>query len=453
MLYAAFAYLIIFTYSAYRILNKDIFAPSVITGITLVLGTFVAILGNYKWNVTVPFVVLLIYVLGTISLLMGEITTKSRCISSNKFTFTQRYSVNEVIIPKWIVIIALLFSLFVVVWSKKKATEIAYANGYYGADWQSMPVYVKWAVSNGKAKFGFTLSLCRQVLEVITYLGVYFFIMNASVTGIKYAFRNHYYLLCFIVPFAFMLSIQGQRSNFIGVISFAFYILWSQNKKLRVKLNYKRVIMFGGIFVLLFLVYFIVVGNLTGRAATDNAMEDVYIYVGSSIVDFAEYFNSSLGKFTFTWGTRTFSGIYSTMKTLIPFLPSVKRATGSFDFGFVVFENGSRSNVYGPYAKFYSEFGYLGVICLPFLQGCIYRLLYNNARNKSATPWSIYLFAYISYGIVIAFVDEQQFQLLFSTYQIIHLVLTYFLLNYCINNYGKLPVKAIREKEFFLRKW
>lgn len=437
MLYFILVYLMIFTYIAYRLLDRDLLAPTVITGLTLILGTTVACIGNVNWQVKVPWNVLFIYVLGTLSLMFGELIVKQKCCKTDfKLNFTQQYRIKEVKIPRWIILVTVLFSIVVVILSKRKSIQIAYENGYYGADWQSMPVYVKHAISSGRAHYGILLSTGRQVLENFTYLGLFFFILNGSITGFIYAFRNYSYLLVFVVLYAYMLSFQGQRSNFIAIIAFCFYAFWIQSVRLKVKLNYKKIILAGSAFVVLFLLYFTIVGSLTGRSANSNAMENIYVYIGSSIVDFAEYFNSDVEKYTFTWGTLTFNGIYTTLKRLIPFLPTISRTPNSFDFGFVTLANGSKSNVYGPYAVFFAEFSYFGVVILTFIQGCIYRLLYNTVRRSGATPWGIYLFSFISYGIVIAFIDEQQFLLLFSVYQLMHLTIAYVFLNFCIRKYS-----------------
>ena len=73
MLYTIVICLLIFTYFAYRILDKDYFAPSVIMGITIIFGGIVGCFANLNWKVHVPFEVLLLYMLGYGSLILGEI--------------------------------------------------------------------------------------------------------------------------------------------------------------------------------------------------------------------------------------------------------------------------------------------------------------------------------------------------------------------------------------------
>lgn len=453
MLYIILFYLMLYTFGAFILLDKDIFSPSVVTGLMLILGTSVACIGNVNWKVTIPVQVLIIYMIGTIFMLIGEIFAKRLCCKGSfRLNYTKNYRITEVKIPIWIILSALVFSIVVALLSEKKAVQIAYANGYYSAEWQSMPVYVKHALSSGRASFGMVLSTCRQVVENCTYLGLFFFIMNGTVMGFGYALRKHFLLCSFIFPYAYIMSLQGQRSSFIAIIAFCFYSFWILYSHLRIEVNHRKLIIAGGFFICLFLLYFTVIGSLTGRSANSNAFENIFVYIGSSIVDFAEYLNSDAGKYTFTWGTRTFSGFYATATRLIPFFTPVKPASDSFDFGFVFFENGSSSNVYGPYAKFFSEFSYIGVAILPLLQGAIYRLMYNNARRNSVSVWGIYLFSFISYGIVIAFVDEQQFQLLFSVYQLMHLMIAYILLNLCLTRCSGISNRIFLENKSFIYK-
>ena len=452
MLYTIVICLLIFTYFAYRILDKDYFAPSVIMGITIIFGGIVGCFANLNWKVHVPFEVLLLYMLGYGSLILGEIVVKNKSYQMHlKFKYTQQYTISEINIPNKFIFMAIVFSIVVVMISKNKSVQIAYENGYTGEEWQSMPVYVKHAISRGNAHYGVVLSTCRQILENITYLSVFIFIFNGSIAGFAYAVKKHFVLFVFPLLYAYMLSFQGQRSNFIGIIVFSFYAFILQSKHLRVKLNYKKIIIICVVFVILFLLYFTIVGNFTGRSANSNAIENACVYIGSSILDCAEYINSPQSKYSFTWGTRTFSGLYSTIMRIFPFLPTIHANSNAYTFQFVTFANGSESNVYGPFAKFFSEFGYLGVIILCFVQGLLYRILYNTCKNPSATPWQMYLFSFISYGIVIAFVDEQQLSLLFSVYQLMHLFIGYILLNYCIHQFSEFPAKhLLKRKSFFV---
>ncbi len=444
MFFWILTYLICFTYGAYILLGKDIFAPSVIFGLTLIIGTFAACIGNVNWGVHIPVDVLIIYSIGTAFLLIGELLLKKNISKVGiKASYTQSFEMMEIRIPKSIIVIALIFSIVVVYYSKIKAIQIAYSNGYYGYDWQSMPVYVKHAVSSGRASYGMVLSTCRQIVEDFCYLGLFFFLMNSSVRGFLYSIKHHWNLLIFIIPYAYMMSLQGQRSSFVGIVAFGFYLFWILNYHCKISIDKNKIILTGLIFIMIFLIYFTIIGNVTGRAANSNSIENILVYTGSSIVDFSEYLNSPLNKYTHTWGTRTFGGMWSTIRRIFPFLKPINRAPVSYGFGFVYFKNGSASNVYGPFANFFSEFSYFGVALFPFLEGMIYRLMYNNAKKEGTSMWNIYLFSYIAYGIVIAFIDEQQFQLLFSVYQLMHLTIAYIILNICIKNYGKVSNRLI----------
>lgn len=438
MLYLLIAYLLILLFFSFYMLGNDILAPTVVTIGLMIYGTIVASVGNKAWGVAIPADVLIIYVLGTIAQFSGELIVRQKKVrlkAGNSSSNTDRASVSTIVkVPFVVVLFALLFCIYVAYRFNGFALRLAYSYGFTGASWQSLQRYIKNALMYSDAHMGMGLATLYAVFIVITYISIFLFVINLSKDGIKKSIKCYWYYLLLLVPYVYVQFIRGQRSGFLGVAAFAIYSYFLRKYGMNLKkIKIKTFIVVGTLSAVAIYAIFIIAGVNSGRLASENAMESIKVYSGSAIVDFAHYFNSGASHSELIGGC-TFPGLRGTLARFIPSLITNEK----YDvLPFVTFANGSRSNVYGAFASYYADFGLVGVILLPLLLGVIYRLLYNNARKKGASLWQIYLFAYISYGIVLAFIDVQQFRLLFSTNQLMHLFFAFFILRFCVNHYAK----------------
>lgn len=438
MLYLLIAYLLIMLFFSFYMLEKDILAPTVVTIGLMIYGTIVASVGNKAWGVTIPIDVVIVYVVGTIAQLLGELTVKQKEVknkTSNRVLNTEIVQMRTIIkVPLKVVLFALLFCIYVAYRFNEFASHLAYSYGFTGASWQSFQRYIKNALMYSDVHMGIGLATLYAIFIVITYIAVFLFIINLSRNGIKNTIKECWYYLLLLCPYIYAQFIRGQRSGFLGLAAFAVYSFFLNKYGTNLKkIKIKTFVVVGIFSTVVIYMIFIIAGINTGRLAAENAVESIKVYSGSAIVDFAHYFNTGAAHSELIGGC-TFPGLRG---TLARFIPSFF-ANETYDvLPFVTFTNGSSSNVYGAFASYYADFGIVGVIVLPFLLGVIYRLLYNNAQRKGASLWHIYIFSYISYGIVLAFIDEQQFRLLLSTNQLMHLFLSFFMLQFCIAHYTK----------------
>ena len=437
MLYVITLYILIFTIIVIYYTNDSMTPVSVILMTTL-FGCFVACLGNIKWKINVPVEV--VYLLGMNSFLLGELMAKRKNGKIN-IKFGSRISTNHPRklntnkIPFRISVIVLLYSFVVAYFYGRRAIQIAWTYGYTGAAWQSIYEYIKDAMMYKGAHMGMFLASAYALFIVFVYIFILFFSVNCALTNLKSGLKSSWYYLLILIPYAYTQFMQGQRTGYIGILTFALYSYFLAHvHKTRKKIKLTRLIKYGIIAVIIFGFIFVYSGINNGRLEKNDAFESLKIYAGSSIVDLANYFNTD-GRLNDGIGVATFSGLRSTISRLV-------QLEGRNRLGYVTMANGSRSNVYGAFGSFYSDFWYLGVILFPITLGYLYRRLYDNAKEANTSYGSLYLFGYVSYGMVMTFIAEQQIRNFMSIGQLMHVIIAVVVL--------KIFVKKFQQNDFIV---
>lgn len=434
MLYLVLIYLIIFFLFAYTFI-KNIMSPTIVTLITFIFGTIAACIGNINWKIDIPLEVLIVYMIGTFCMFLGEVgTSRSKTISFKKSLWKMdASSVSCVHIPFFHMVIVFLYCIAVSFLVSKRYVAVAINYGYAGLEWQSFSRYLKEALMYGGAHLGMGLASLNAIAVVFAYLGVFLFSFNFTKIGVKKTIIKYWYYLLPLIPWIYINYMKGQRSGFMGILAFAIYTYFlAKQKYTHHKHKIKDVIKMGLLSITAVYAMFYFVGVMSGRSNSETMIESFLVYTGSGIVDFAEYINRGAA-----WsggiGVSSFQGLRSTLERFGLFL-----SASNFDptGGFVRFANGSQSNVYGPYMSYFADFWYFGVIIIPFVLGKVYKIMYNNAIKNRTNLWAIYLFAYFSYGIVLAFTSEQQTTIFGSVGQIMHLFAAYFIINYVLKRYS-----------------
>ena len=74
--------------------------------------------------------------------------------------------------------------------------------------------------------------------------------------------------------------------------------------------------------------------------------------------------------------------------------------------------------------------------------GYLYRRLYDNAKEANTSYGSLYLFGYVSYGMVMTFIAEQQIRNFMSIGQLMHVIIAVVVL--------KIFVKKFQQNDFIV---
>ena len=434
MLYAVLVYLIIFTILSFRVFN-DIMSPTVIIGLTMIFGTVIACIGNINCCIEIQVDILIVYLLGTFFLFIGEaVATNNKKKIVIKCGATYITSQNRFLKPNNIpfkyTLVLFIFTLVVAVLCERRYINIAYTFGYTGESWQSLQKYIKEALMYRNARLGMGLATAYSIVTVLAYIFLEFFTINCCYNGIKNTIKKHWFYLLPVFSYVYVNNVQGQRSGYIGLISFVIFSYFIANSAINnKKINVMKFVKYGLIAVLLFIIVFVISAVENGRLQESNAIESVKIYAGSAIVDLANYFNNG-AEHTEKIGQSTFPGLRSTISRFIPINNNMKSV-----FGFVRFANGSYSNVYTAFGHYYADFGYIGIVFFSFLSGYLYKRLYNNTKGENISYGALYIYSYLTYGLVMTFIAEQQFTMFMSVNQLMHFFFAYFLLNIFVKKF------------------
>lgn len=254
---------------------------------------------------------------------------------------------------------------------------------------------------------GFIFTQCREIITAIAYINTFRIIIRVYTRKDSISFIK---LLIPIIAFFVVILISTERNFFLRYAIY-FLCVWILIYKETHNQKYINLKIFAQ--VLLFLVVIVLMFFIMGKAKQykSDFFKMISIYAGSGLNDFnlwIKEFNESLlfGKSTFT----TFLSSFGTILKI--FGINLQGTVSQFDpFIEYVSPNGYlySSNIYTSLRPYIEDFGYLGVIFIPFLIGVFYQWLYNRASKKAfGLAWVLY--ALLVYAIIYFPIGEQLFR-------------------------------------------
>lgn len=426
MLYVTALVVFLFSLLAFILDKNDFLSPAFIVLITTFFSVCVGIVGNRNWKINCDqLMILAIYFAGSLSLIIGDQLAKNKRIKIKKNLVLSDIIVD---VPKKYIFIFLVFIVIVSTLVCRRYNAIAIERGYTGEFWQSKARIIKEALSYRGYHLGIGLATLYSISTVITYIFIFLFIYNQSLLGLNKTFKKYWIYLLFIIPWAYVQNYHGQRSEYIGMISFAVYDYFllktaATHKKIRPWRIFRTLLIAFFAFLFIFSATGIKSGRLVG-----GVNENVLVYVGSAIVDMCAYLQEN---HPFSLGAVSFSGARATLSRF-----GINFSSKSY-FHFIMLNNGSVSNVFGSFGTYYADFTLFGLCYVCFLIGMIYRIFYNTAKNGKSCL-AIFYYGYFSYGIVMAAIADQQLSLFLSVGQIMFVFFSYIILPLFLKHWYKL---------------
>lgn len=254
---------------------------------------------------------------------------------------------------------------------------------------------------------GFFYSQMLEAVVAIAYVNTYRLFQR------MYSRRDRVSIIKLIIPvIIFMVTVlfTTDRNIFLRYAFYAitlyvmFYMANTKKRNPNLSIVLRVVLMMAGILLLFFLL---------GKAKrySSNLLNSLSIYGGSGLNNFNIWIKNyngemMLGNSTLSTFFRSFEGILRTLGFKVDF-----NTVARFD-EFITYTGSTgyiySSNVYTALKPFVEDFGYLGVIILPFLLGGFYRCLFNNAlRHKYGFSWVLYCM--LIYPIIFFPIAEQLF--------------------------------------------
>lgn len=254
---------------------------------------------------------------------------------------------------------------------------------------------------------GFIFTQCREIITAIAYVNTYRILIRI------YSKKDTISLIKLLIPVIafFVVVIISTERNFLLRYAIYFLCLWimvykSMHNQKNVNLKIlAHVVVISAVIVFLFFIM--------GKAKQYQSgfFKMISIYAGSGLNNFnlwIQDFNEPLllGQSTFT----TFLDSFGTITKIFGF--NINASVSQFDpFIEFVSPNGYvyGSNIYTSLRPYIEDFGYLGVIIVPFIVGMFFQWLYCRAMRKSFSfAWVIY--AMLIYSVIYFPIGEQLFR-------------------------------------------
>ncbi|MBO4901316.1 MAG: oligosaccharide repeat unit polymerase [Lachnospiraceae bacterium] len=250
-------------------------------------------------------------------------------------------------------------------------------------------------------------------LNALTFVGGLFF-SNLLAARISKENREPIVLQIISLLLSIIASLLGgSRGGLITMlVSFVCYTLmhlssvknWKKNVSIKFLLP-----VFGGVFIVFYFFQKLHVMLGQERVSSIDFYDYIAIYMGAQIKNLDLYLNSFYER-SIVFGQESFrsfvqiisrvfgSGHWSSYRLSIPF-----RYAGGMALG----------NVYTTFYAFIRDFGYIGVIILPFIMGFVSQKVYNKAKLSMKTDLSsswLIIYGYIYYALAFSYFSNKFFE-------------------------------------------
>lgn len=415
MLYFILFLILIATWAVvFKTTNYDLVSPVSLFLLGMMLSTGFAVLGTLSWNkTTLSIEAFAVTVLGAASFIGGSFLAKSRVSSGKHFSKKQEIESDySTPVGKYLIVAAVM--VFAIVLRIVETYQLAAEFSINTDSFQSM---IK-AVRDNTASFQTSDALrldygysfvCRQLSKLVTAVGYVTVVLLAKSAASKAFKKKDLFLLLYIGIVIVYVLLMGGRSSIInmviaGFIAFVMYkIHWGINKK-KFALQAFGV---GSALAVLGIVGFYLMGFAIGRAPSSGIVEYITFYFGGGTPTFQALLDEGYNGAEYL-GLNTFYNLYGTFYKF-GILGTLERSYSIawFDMG------GHGSNIFGPFARYYLDFGFAGVLILSAIAGFAFEKIYQYAVNNM-TAVSLIIYVYIAPNIFDMAREEYFFSRLLS---------------------------------------
>ena len=362
----------------------------------MLVGAIFAFIGVFSWNsVELQVDAVAIVVLGTLSYVGGGFLARlflkrrrerqekesdvSRSAGSTVSADAKRRLLTAAMpfhIKTWKLIVFLVILLIAAVIRICETTRLGLDSGIQFSNYMELAQWVRWTYaplfSEESVHFGVGYSfIARQMLKVL-FVGGYLSSIYLGFSFRKKDYRKEtgFFVACFVLC-CLTTFLEGERATIFGyfvAILVASFIgdIRSGKSAAQLSISYGRVIVIAAV---VGIAVFYVLGLLIGRVGSSGPVEYVTFYFGCGIPSLQIALDSGLNLSAYP-GSQTFAGIFDMLYKLY-ILPTPD--SGLFQF---VTLGSHVSNIFTQYFRYFSDFGYVGVIVFPLLSNIVLTLCY-----------------------------------------------------------------------------
>lgn len=424
--------LLIAIYIVYITSNRDIMRPSILLMSGYVASIICCLYNKQLWGVDLKGNTVLIIVTGVFSFVIIELFfllysyKKNYIVRKEKDSEKAYIKVSDtaIVVCSFICILNIILFISDIVRISEMKFSILNLN-------EIMHTY-RHAYSYGNDKIS---ELTIQVLKFskgIGYIFLYVFLNNIFVVKpkqrikeIRYLFPSALFLIC-----TFLLGGRINMIAFAVAASFLSYYNWQKNNNWQKHISIK-IIKKIFVFLILLLLIFYFSKNIVGRKTSKTFIDYVTTYVGGSIKLLDEFLNDGEQVIDEN-NNETFPGIIQTLYKLgIADINPRK----SLEFRCII--NGEYlGNVYTGLRRFYSDFGYFGLIFIQMMFSFFLNYLYSSIkiseRYKHKSIYRTVFYSFTCYCIMIQSIEDHFF-INFSVGYLVELIIIYFMVKMIIS--------------------
>lgn len=397
-------------------------SPTFVISVLFLISDLFAIAGNMIWNVEINFLLLVVFICGTVSLFFGELFARGIKIKVHAGDLINT-SKGVISVPKFRMLILIVAEIIVLVLYYRRLEQIAYSIGYSGT---MLIQYNRVATIDEGIKVGSMFTIFLGVISGGAFSCIYILINNIYIVKNRKKLKGN--LIYFVPIILYILSsiLSGARNGFIrlGIMIFSCFLIQYQERFKKVKIM--KITVIGSIALGVFLVLFVNLGKLTGKTTASNSVDIILLYVGSAIVGLSCWLGQ--GKvFTSThFGAESFWGLrYLANK----FFGSIT-VVGQYAEG-VKFPNGTETNIYTGFRAYLYDFGWVGMSLMMFIIGFVITWCYLVIKQKRK-PRLIVIYSFFFCDFIYLLFAPSITSNLFTSSQIFGVAWIYIIMQYLL---------------------
>lgn len=405
IIYLLILFLLILLFFVYKIFNKEILSPSIITIVTFLLTLILFVFNKQSWGVEdLRIKTAFVIASGILIVFIAEYIVRLIFQHNNKlpkYKYISHNGKDEVYIHTLskasTSLIIIVMSIFVVLYYE----NIIEISKTYALEQNIFLGYRK-AIKLGYAHQGTYIVLINVINSAFGYFFAYLFITNQIFRGGKI----YYYLLPVLL---YLINIALSTSR-IQLIFFTIFVLVLYYILNQIKFGWifslnnkfiKKVIFF---VIILFIVFYLL-GLITQKSSGKNFFNYISVYACASVPAFDEMltdFNYDISNF----GEYTLMGV----RNILARIGLMERGiSGERHMDFIIFGDNQTTNVYTCFGRLMYDYGFLGMLIFRFLWSTFYSFLYlkiRYSRLKRNEPVIIFFLALLFHSIPMQAIDE-----------------------------------------------
>lgn len=360
-------YFLILVFSDY-----DFIQPASIICIMCILSLLVCLLFVDKLKIELKFETIAVFLLAVFSFAIPAFlhpnkTSEIKEINSEKF-----YSKKIILFSLLFVILATILYFFQV---KKVATALGYGGG---SKYRMLFYYRNATLHNSNNVMQYQSKWIGQFV-VANFAVAYLMLIDFIKRIIYKKAKDKFSLVChvFICLIYIIQSIlSGGRTQFLYYMeSFLFLLLFFSYKRNNGIIHFQII---KRLFVIIIVVgiSFYALGSLTGKTHIFNFTGTLFVYFGSPVAAF-DKMNRGIVEFSRLYpGCNIFYGFADSLNKLGFNISSANMTAPFVNIGSL------STNIYGSFARYYFDFGLVGVFIFPLLIGSIFQYVYCNLQSS-----------------------------------------------------------------------